>query len=45
MAVLRELLPLSGHGRYVFPSLRTSERPMSDNTVNAALRRLGFSSD
>ncbi|HRN77567.1 integrase arm-type DNA-binding domain-containing protein [Ottowia sp.] len=43
--VLRELHPLTGHGRYVFPSLRTSERPMSENTVNAALRRLGFSGD
>jgi len=29
----------------VFPSLRTGERPMSNNTVNAALRRLGYSSD
>jgi integrase len=42
---LAELKPLTGHGRYVFPSLRTGERPMSDNTVNAALRRLGFSQD
>jgi integrase len=43
--ILRELQPLTGHGRYVFPSLRTGERPMSDNTVNAALRRLGFASE
>ena len=45
IAILRELLPLTGHGRYVFPSLRTGERPMSENTVNAALRRMGFASD
>lgn len=42
---LKELMPLTGHGRYVFPSLRTGERPMSDNTINAALRRMGFSKD
>ena len=45
LAYLAELLPFSGHGRYVFPSLRTGVRPMSDNTVNAALRRMGFSQD
>ena len=45
LAYLAELLPFSGHGRYVFPSLRTGVRPMSDNTVNAALRRMGFSKD
>lgn len=45
VAYLKELRPLTGHGRYVFPSLRTGERPMSDNTVNAALRRMGFGSE
>ncbi len=40
---LKEMQPLSGHGRYVFPSLLTGERPMSDNTVNSALRRMGYS--
>jgi integrase len=45
VAILRDLHPLTGHGRYVFPSLRTGERPMSDNTINAALRRMGFTSD
>lgn len=40
--ILKELQPLTGEGRYVFPSMRTAERPISDNTVNAALRRLGF---
>jgi integrase len=43
--VLNDLKPLTGHGRYVFPSLLTGERPMSDNTVNTALRRLGYSKD
>lgn len=43
--VLREIHPLSGRGRYVFPSLLTGERPMSENTVNTALRRMGFTSD
>uniref|UniRef100_UPI0038F6B10F tyrosine-type recombinase/integrase n=1 Tax=Methylibium sp. TaxID=2067992 RepID=UPI0038F6B10F len=37
-----DLRPLTGHGRYVFPSLLTGERPMSENTVNVALRRMGF---
>mgnify|MGYP001084479240 FL=1 len=45
VTILKELQPLTGHGRYVFPSLRTGERAMSDNTINAALRRMGFASD
>ena len=45
VSLLKEILPLTGHGRYVFPSLRTGERPMSDNTINAALRRMGFEKD
>lgn len=44
-AILRELQILSGRGRYVFPSLLSAQRPMSNNTVNAALRRLGYPSD
>jgi integrase len=43
--ILNELHTLTGGGRYVFPGARTNGRPMSENTVNAALRRLGFSSD
>lgn len=43
IAILKELHPLTGRGLYIFPSLRTGGRPMSENTVNAALRRLGFS--
>lgn len=42
VAVLRELQPLTGEKRYVFPSLHTGERPMSENTVNVALRRMGY---
>jgi len=45
MSVLRELHPLTGHGRYLFPSPRTGERPMSDNGVLSALRRMGFPKD
>jgi integrase len=45
IAVLRELQPLTGHGRYVFPSLRGASRPMSENTVNIALRSIGYDGD
>jgi integrase len=41
--ILRGLQPITGHGRYVFPSIRTGERPMSENTINAALRGMGYS--
>jgi integrase len=40
--ILSQLKPLSGHGKYVFPSLLGGDRPMSENTVNTALRRLGY---
>ena len=40
--VLCEIEPITGHGKYVFPSIRTTSRPMSDNTVLAALRRMGY---
>jgi integrase len=42
LAILQELQPITGHGQYVFPSIRTGERPMSENTINAALRALGY---
>lgn len=45
IAVLRDLQPLTGEGRYVFPSLRGASRPMSENTVNIALRSLGYDGD
>ena len=40
--ILKEIHPLTGEGKYVFPSLRSGSRPMSDNTVLAALRRMGY---
>ena len=45
VTILRELQPLTGHGRYVFPSLLTGERCMSENTVRGALRRMGYGND
>lgn len=44
-SILEELQPFTGNGRYVFPGVRTSSRPMSENTVNAALRRMGYTKD
>jgi integrase len=43
--ILRELCTLTGAGRFLFPSTRSTARPISDNTLNAALRRLGYSND
>lgn len=43
--ILREVHPLTSRWRYVFPSLLTRDRPMSENTINAALRRLGYDGD
>jgi integrase len=43
--LLRMVQPLTGHGKYVFPSLRTGERPMSENTINSALRGMGIAED
>jgi integrase len=43
--ILRSVQPMTGHGRYVFPSLRTGERPMSENTINAALRGMGYAKE
>ncbi|MEO5622520.1 MAG: integrase arm-type DNA-binding domain-containing protein [Dokdonella sp.] len=45
VAILRELQPLTGAGRYLFPGARDRKRPMSNATVNAALRRMGFDRD
>lgn len=45
IAILKELHLLNGTQRYLFSSLRSSSRPMSNNTVNAALRRLGYSKE
>jgi integrase len=40
--ILFELKPLTGGGRYVFPGARTTSRPMSENAILAALRRMGY---
>lgn len=47
VAILKELHPLTGHGRFVFPSERNpaGDRCMSENTLNAALKRLGYGKD
>ena len=45
ITILRELHALTGEGKYVFPGVRTHKRPMSENTVTGALRRLGYTSD
>jgi len=42
VAILKELQLLTGHGRYLFPCHRSPLRCMSENTVNASLRRMGF---
>lgn len=44
LAILKELYPLTGTGKYLFPGILTNKRPMSDNTINAALKRLGYES-
>lgn len=43
--ILRAVHPMSGHGKYVFPSIRTDDRCMSENTVNAGLRSMGYDKD
>lgn len=43
LGILEEIKSLTPRGRYVFPSVRSRERPMSENTINGALRRLGYS--
>ena len=45
MGLLEELQSITGQRGYLFPSLRTDTRPISDNTLNAALRRLGFTKE
>lgn len=45
VAVLREIQPLTGHGKYVFHGERDHDRPMSDNAIRSALRRMGWAND
>jgi integrase len=40
--LLRSLEPISGRSQYIFPSIRGASRPMSENTVNNALRTMGY---
>ena len=42
IAILRELQPLTGRGKYVFPSPRGATRSMSENAITVALRALGY---
>ncbi len=42
VAILRDIAPLTGQGRYVFPSVRGGDRPMSNMTLNGALQRMGI---
>lgn len=39
--ILKEVKLITGNGKYVFPAMTSSQRPMSENTVNTALRRIG----
>ena len=45
VAVLREMQPLTGRSRYVFHGERDHDRPMSDNAIRSALRRMGWAND
>ncbi len=45
MKLLEELHGITGWGQLLFPSIRSAHRPMSENTLNAALRRMGYSGD
>ena len=45
VAILRDLHAITGRGKLAFPSVRTVLRPISENTLNAALRRMGYAQD
>lgn len=45
VALLRDLQPLTGHGKYVFPGERSHDRPLSDNSVRSALYAMGFGAE
>ena len=45
VAILREIQPLTGNGKYVFHGERDHDRPMSDNAIRSALRRMGWAND
>ncbi|WP_022850799.1 tyrosine-type recombinase/integrase [Limisalsivibrio acetivorans] len=45
ISIIEELQMHTGRWKYLFPSMRSKERPISNNTINAALRRMGYSKD
>lgn len=45
LAIIEDLRPLTGAGRYVLPGERGRDRPLSENTLNAALRRMGYTTE
>lgn len=45
LQILREVYSLTGDGRFVFPGMFDRSRPMSENTINGAFRRLGYGGD
>ncbi|MBW6508202.1 MAG: integrase arm-type DNA-binding domain-containing protein [Desulfuromonadales bacterium] len=45
VAILKKLHAITGNGKYLFPSIRSTAKPISDNTMNAGLRRLGYSKE
>ena len=45
VSILRDIQPLTGRGRYVFPSPRTPTRPLSNNAITSALRRIGYTGE
>jgi integrase len=45
LAILNALYPVTGHAALVFPGLGSVKRPISENTLNAALRRMGYAQD
>lgn len=42
LAILKDLHAITGQGALVFPGIRTAQRPISENTLNAAMRRMGY---
>ena len=45
LGILKRLQAITGHGKLLFPSVRSPDRCLSENTINAALRRLGYGKD
>lgn len=45
IAILQDLQPFTGHAALLFPGLQSPLRPLSENTLNMALRRMGYSQD